>query len=73
LRISNDRFSAGPGDDKIYGVDFLLGDAWIGDACGPGFDVVELVGVSPRDRKQAAETVRTVSGCERATFRRRAG
>lgn len=73
LRISNDRFSAGPGNDRIYGVDFLLGDTWLGDACGPGFDVVELVGVSPRDRKQAAETLRTVSSCERAMFRERAG
>jgi hypothetical protein len=71
LRLSNDRFSAGPGDDKIYGVDFLLGDAWIGDACGPGFDVVEVLGVSPKDRTQAAETLRRVSDCERVIFRER--
>ncbi len=70
LRLSNDRFSGGPGNDRIYGVDFLLGDAWIGDgdACGPGFDVVEVLGVSPADRKEVAETLRRVSGCERAIF-----
>jgi len=71
LRLSNDRFSAGPGNDRIYNVDFLLGDAWFDDACGPGFDVVEVLGVKPIDRKQVAETLRRVSGCERAVFRER--
>jgi hemolysin type calcium-binding protein len=71
LRLSNDRFSAGPGNDRIYNVDFLLGDAWIDDACGPGFDVVEVLGVDPSVQKQVAETLRRVSGCERAVFRER--
>jgi hypothetical protein len=71
LRLSNDRFSAGPGNDRIYGVDFLLGDAWLGeDGCGPGFDVVEVLGVEPASQREMAETLRT-SGCERAVFRAR--
>ena len=71
LRLSNDRFSAGPGDDRIYAVDFLLGDAWLGeDGCGPGFDVVEVLGAEPASQKMA-ETLRTVSGCERTVFRER--
>jgi len=71
LRLSNDRFSAGPGNDRIYGVDFLLGDAFlVEDACGPGFDVIEVLGVEPASQRQMAEGLRT-SGCERAVFRER--
>jgi hypothetical protein len=69
--LSNDRFSAGPGNDRIYGVDFLLGDAFlVEDACGPGFDVIEVLGVEPASQRQMAEGLRT-SGCERAVFRER--
>jgi len=66
---TNDQYSGGPGNDKLYAVDFVLGDTFLKDACGSGVDFVEVLFV--RDgRKQLAETLHK-DGCERVVFRDR--